>query len=245
MNNGVLQFCHTSCTEYDAGPAVNYLTQVASWIKANPNDVVTLIITNGDRVPATTFAGPLTQSGLKDLAYIPPKVPMGVDDWPTLGSMISAGGLPRPITYIDYLDHADSSDVGTRVILFLDYLADQTAVPYLLDEFSQLWETPFSPTNAAFPCNVDRPPGLSNGDARGRMYMANHDLNVEIKLFSLDIIMPDIAALSTTNGQTGSSSLGQAAKNCAGDWGRPPNFLLVDYFEVGQVFAVANALNNV
>ena len=129
----------------------------------------------------------------------------------------------------------------------MDYNADQNKVPYLLDEFSQLWETPFSPTNITFPCTIERPPGLSMNAGEQRMYMANHNLNTDIKLGSIDILVPSVIELSTVNGLSGFGSLGLASNHCTDTWGRPPNFLLVDYYNVGNgsVFEVAAAANNV
>lgn len=200
------------------------------WVSQHPLDVVTILLGNGggsDIVDVTKFVEPIQNSGLRRWLYEPPKVPMGLNDWPTLGEMILT---------------------QKRVVFFLDYGANQTKVPYILDEFSQLWETPFSPTNFSS-CSPERPPKLSNSQARNRMYMANHNLNLPIKLtsFDVDLLIPATAALNRTNNVTGNGSLGSMANMCAGQWNRPPNFLLVDYYNVpnGTVFEVAAEMNNV
>ncbi|KAI9765968.1 MAG: hypothetical protein M1840_006975 [Geoglossum simile] len=77
----VLHFCHTSCKFLNASPIVDYLMAVANWINSHPNDVVTIILGNGDGTPVSSFKDPLQKSGLASLAYIPPKVPMRLDDW--------------------------------------------------------------------------------------------------------------------------------------------------------------------
>ena len=160
-----------------------------------------------------------------------------------------------------------------RVVIFMDYNANQTQVPYILDEFSQMWETPFSPTNRSFPCTQERPPGINRTQAEQRMYMANHNLNTEISLAGTSLLVPSSPLINETNAVNGTGSLGLMANNCAGTtlsplftppgekekidksslitaaWPRPPNFLLVDYYNQGSypgsVFEVAAQLNNV
>ena len=224
--NGVVHMCHTSCFLLDAGPLVTYLTTIASWVKTHPYDVVTILIENGDNVNVSTFVGPIQDSGLMPFAYIPPKIPMDLGDWPTLESMILS---------------------GTRVVFLLDFLANQTQIPILIDEFSQMWETPFDPTNASFPCTVQRPPGLSDADARNRMYMANHNRNTAIDLLGNVIDVPTIPLLPITNGVSGFGSLGAAAQTCVDMWNRAPNWLDVDFYNIGDgsVFEVAAKWNNV
>jgi len=77
--------------------------------------------------------------------------------------------------------------------------------------------------------------------------MANHNLNTEISFSGLDLLVPTSSELNVTNNISGFGSLGLMANNCAADWGRPPNFLLVDYYNVdnGTVFEVAAQHNNV
>ena len=106
--------------------------------------------------------------------------------------------------------------MGKRAVIFMDYNANQTEVPYILDEFSQMWETPFSPTNRSFPCTQQRPPGLSNEDAEQRMYMANHNLNTEISLVGTSLLVPTTTLLNETNAVNGTGSLGLMANSCVG-----------------------------
>ncbi|KAF3385605.1 putative secreted protein [Penicillium rolfsii] len=226
--NGTMMLCHTSCDILNVGTLEAYLTTVVQWMRNNPYDVVTILIGNYDYVSPQNFTEPIQNSGLYDLAYTPPKIPMGLDDWPTLSEMILT---------------------GKRAVIFMDYQANQTAIPWLMDEFSQMWETPFSPTDVAFPCTQQRPPGLSEQDAKSRMYMANHNLNLELSIGSISLLIPNTATINQTNAVNGNGSLGWMANNCTRDWDRPPNFLLVDYYNYGNfegsVFEVAAEMNNV
>jgi hypothetical protein len=221
-------FCHTSCDLLDAGPITDWLTQVKDWVAAHPYDVVTILLGNGNYSTPDKYVPFIEQSGITQYVYTPPVVPMTVDDWPTLGQLILS---------------------GQRVVMFLDYMANQTAYPWLLDEFGQMWETPFDPTDSAFPCTVQRPPGLSGEDARRRLYLMNHNLNVEVSLLGSAILVPAVSRLNVTNAVEGQGSLGMAANNCRSDWGRAPNVLNVDYYNYGNypgsVFEVAARMNNV
>ena len=205
--NDTVYYCHTSCDLLNAGTAESYFMNVTSWIKTHPYDVITILIGNGDLVNVGNFTSPIVSSGLVNYAYVPPKIPMGIDDWPTLSQLILT---------------------GKRAIIFMDYNANQTQVPYILDEFSQLWETPFSPTNRSFPCTQQRPPGLSVADAEKRMYMANHNLNTDISIAGTSILVPTSTLLNVTNNVTGFGSLGLMANNCVG---MPPSHQPHPYFQ--------------
>jgi hypothetical protein len=113
-----------------------------------------------------------------------------------------------------------------------------------------MWETPFSPTNPSFPCTQQRPPNQPEEVSRNRMYMVNHNMNVEITLAGLSgILIPAYGLLSEVNAVSGNGSLGLNVQNCETMWNRPPNLLLVDYYNQGNfngsVFQVAATANGV
>lgn len=72
---------------------------------------------------------------------------MALDDWPTLSYFMLT---------------------GKSIVAFLNYKADQAEVPYILNQFSQMWETRYSPTDRSFPCFIQRPPSLSEEAAKDR-----------------------------------------------------------------------------
>ena len=190
-----ISYCHTSCDLLNAGTAQEYFTKITTWVQAHPFDVVTLLIGNSDFIGVGNYTAPLEASGLTQYAYIPPQVPMNISSWPTLSSMIL---------------------LRKRVVIFMDYNANQTQVPYILDEFSQMWETPFSPTNRSFPCTQQRPPDINRTQAEQRMYIANHNLNTEISLAGTSLLVPSTPLINETNAVNGTGSLGLMANNCAG-----------------------------
>ncbi|PKY00878.1 PLC-like phosphodiesterase [Aspergillus campestris IBT 28561] len=226
--NNTVYLCHTNCDIFNVGPLETYLTRVAQWVRTHPYDIVTIMIGNPDYIPPGKFVDPVKRSGLMDLVFTPSKIPMTREDWPTLSGIIFS---------------------GKRVVVFMDYEANQTAYPWLIEEFAHVWETPFSPTDPTFPCTLQRPPGLSPPDMDARLYMANHNLNLNVNLASLNLLIPNTASLVETNAVDGPSSLGLMANQCTTQWHYPPNFLLVDYYNYGKpngsVFEVAARLNNV
>lgn len=227
-NNGTLQLCHTTCDLLNAGTLEDYLTTVYEWMQRNPYDVVTILMGNYDVLEPSRFVDPVQNSGLLKYVYTPPQVPMALADWPTIGEMILR---------------------QQRVVIMLDYEANQQEIPWLLDEFSQMWETPFSPTERSFPCTVARPPDQADDVSRDRMFMANHNLNLEVAVAGISLLIPATNFLNETNAVTGFGSAGWQVANCTSDWDRPPNFLLVDYYNIGSyngsVFEVAAMANNV
>lgn len=197
--------CHTSCDLLNAGTYQSELETVAGWLKDNPYDVVTILIVNSDLTTVENFVPAIQNSGLADYLYSPKYVPQHKDQWPTLGEMILS---------------------GQRAVVFMDYNANQTAVPYILDEFTHMWETPFSPQDPAFPCDIQRPPGLNTTVAReDYMYLANHNLNTAVDISAIlgnsdsdTILIPDTASINTTNGEYETSGqLGEMAANCSGE----------------------------
>lgn len=236
--NGTMYACHTSCDLLNAGTVEAYFTEVAQWVRAHPFDVVTILIGNygysrkddngKPLVTSSNYVAPIENSGLRPYIYQPPKTAMELNDWPTLGEMIIG---------------------NDRVVMFIDYNFDTEAVPYILWEFYNMWETPFSPTDPSFPCTVDRPDGLSKEKQRDMLYMANHNLNVEVSIGTFSLLIPNTVQINTTNSIEGPGSLGLQANQCTSDWGRPPNFLLVDYYNYGptngSVFEVAARANKV
>ncbi|KAH7125359.1 PLC-like phosphodiesterase [Dendryphion nanum] len=236
--NGTMYACHTSCDLLNAGTVEAYFTEVARWVSTHPFDVITILIGNYDYekkdangnplVTSSNYVAPIQNSGLRQYVYQPPKTAMELEDWPTLSELIIG---------------------NDRVVMFIDYNFDTNAVPWMLWEFYNMWETPFSPTDPTFPCTVDRPEGLSDQKKRDMMYMANHNLNVEVSIGSFSLLIPNTVQINVTNGIEGPGSLGLQANHCTADWGRPPNFLLVDYYNEGpsngSVFEVAAKANGV
>lgn len=193
--NGSIYLCHTSCDILNMGTLESTLVEVTQWVKAHPYDVVTLLLVNSDYIAVENYTAPIESSGLIRYLYRPTQIPMTLDAWPTLSEMILS---------------------EQRVVIFMDYQANQTSMPFILDEFSQMWETPFSPTDPTFPCTQQRPPGISAQQAQQRLYLANHNLNTPVDFLGANILVPNTALINQTNSVSGNASLGLMANTCNG-----------------------------
>lgn len=111
--DGVIELCHTSCLEEDAGTLQTWLETVVAFLDANPAEIVTLLITNGDSIAGADFAAAFEAAGADAYAYSP-RTTLDLADWPTLGELV---------------------DAGTRLVVFMDYPAD-SSVSYILAEFA-------------------------------------------------------------------------------------------------------------
>ncbi|KAL8915406.1 MAG: hypothetical protein Q9172_006896 [Xanthocarpia lactea] len=255
-----LSLCHTSCFLNDAGPLTTFLTTIKTWLDANPNEVLTLLLTNGDDTPITQYATAFESAGLDKYTYTPPPTthPLPLTNWPTLGSLISS---------------------KTRLIVFLDYGASPSTVPYILDEFAFFFETPFNTLDPTFDqCTLDRPP---NAKPEGRMYIVNHFLDKKLadgggdapdqlleeggkgiledltrgvgqlfekkkngkRMVGEDIVIPDREAAPRTNAVGGSGGIQAQVDLCKGLYRRNPNVVLLDFVDEGEGVEAQRVLN--
>ncbi|KAF8594798.1 PLC-like phosphodiesterase [Ceratobasidium sp. AG-I] len=222
LQNGAIRLCHSSCLLLDGGLLSDYLKKVKTWLDANANEVVSILIVNIDNQPAASFAAAYQTANMVDLSYAPETVAVTADQWPTLGTLI---------------------DTGKRVVSFMDNGADASAAPYLIDEFSNIWETAFDVTDPSFPCTLNR----TAGTADGKLGLSNHFLDTYASIVGVQSLVPDKASLNTTNAASGAGSLGEEAKTCLALNNKQQTFFLVDYYNygLGSVFEVAASANGV
>lgn len=226
--NGAWHLCHSSCSLLDAGTLSSWLLEVRTWMDANPYDVVTILLVNADNASAAQLDAEFQAAGIKQYAYTPPSTASAIQTWPTLQEMISN---------------------STRLVTFVASLpaSSNTVAPYLLDQFTFVFENNYNVTDASgFSCEADRPPAVRGQTATvvssGRLPFLNHFM---YQSSGLGIFSPNTANIATTNAATGPGSLGQAANDCSNDYGKAPTFLLVDYFDQGSTVSVANSLNGI
>ncbi|KAL9716525.1 hypothetical protein Ac2012v2_000973 [Leucoagaricus gongylophorus] len=218
-NTGTIELCHTDCRLFDGGTLHDYLAKVGDWLDANPNEVLALLIVNIDNLPVGLYDEIFKAVGLDVRSFKPPSIPLPAASWPTLGAMINS---------------------NQRLVTFMDNGADGS-VPYILDEFTHVWETAFDVTDPTFNCDMNRT--SPTVDPSGTMYLINHFLDKTI----LGNPVPFVEKLNQTNAATGAGSLGAQVDSCVTQYSKPPNFMLVDFYEFGggSVFEVAARVNNV
>lgn len=214
--------CHSTCDLLDAGSLTNWLKEIKTWMDANKNEVVTVLIVNSDDASASDIGAQFASSGIDSYAYTPATTTVP-KTWPTLQSLINN---------------------GTRLMTFVASLSEtSTSYPYLMDEFTYIYENSFenvSPSN--FSCTPSRPTGLTTSSTGGRMFLMNHFL-YSTALFGIE--QPNSTYVNVTNAQTGVGSLGTALDNCTSVYSQAPQFVLVDFFNVGPAMASVDQANGV
>ncbi|KAF2492797.1 hypothetical protein BU16DRAFT_466632 [Lophium mytilinum] len=219
--------CHSSCSLLDAGTLESWLSSIKTWLDANKNDVVTVLLVNSDDASASDLGPSFKDSGISDYAYTPASSSTPPTTWPTLESLISN---------------------NTRLITFVASLTPDTAYPYLMDEFTFVFESAFentSPSNFTN-CQPNRPSSVENQPSEaidsGRMFLMNHFLDSS-ELFGIET--PNEDAANVTNAQTGTGSLGAQMEVCDKLYGSEPTFVLVDFFNVGPAISSVDKANGV
>jgi hypothetical protein len=226
-NNGSLDLCHSSCALLNAGTLSSWLSEIKTWMDGNPNEVVTVLLVNSDDASASDLASAYTTAGITSYAYTPTST-TAPSEWPTLQTLIND---------------------GKRLLNFVASLGDNTAAPYLMDEFTYIFENNYDNTSpSSFSCAANRPSTVTTSSAlqQNLMPLMNHFLYTTSNLFGTTIESPDIGNLSTTNSASGGTgALGTSATECTTTYGRAPTYLLVDFFNVGPAIETADRLNGV
>lgn len=217
-----IRLCHFNCALMDGGSLDDFLLSVKEFLERESSEVVTLLFVNTG-VPLRLWAKAFFDAGLDVMSYIPPPDKrhgnMYTSDWPTIASMVTA---------------------NKRLVTFLSSGANEHWVPYLLPEFDYLFETDFG---------IESPDQYSCGSARpwypdnyvpDRLSLVNHFLYAKF----LGFRFPNASFAGTTNAAGFHiGELGEHAVRCRDLYGRRPNFLLVDFFNEGDVFAVEEGMN--
>ncbi|KAK1085493.1 hypothetical protein LTR33_002063 [Friedmanniomyces endolithicus] len=207
------------------GTLRSWLQEVNTWLVANPNEVVTILLVNGASASATSLAAEYEAAGITNSAYTPTRS-SAIEQWPTLQQLINN---------------------GTRLLNFVATLTDNAGAPYLMNEFDYIFENSYQNTAPTdFSCTANRPDSVANNTSgalgAGMMPLMNHFLYANETLFE----MPNTTYLATTHAPSGGvGNLGDAATQCTSEYGRVPTFVLVDFFNVGPAISAVDRLNGV
>ena len=225
--NGTLELCHTSCALLDAGSLEAFLMEIKTWMDANTNEVVTLLLVNSDDESAATFGTVFESSGISTYGYTPTSTTGPVSTWPTLQTLITA---------------------NTRLVTFIASITYDSSYPHLLSEFDYVFETAFGVSSmSGFNCTLSRPTSLSSSSSAissGYMGLLNHFADT-VEIFGISI--PDITDIATTNSANTNTTgaLGTHGAECDSEWGLKPTFILVDFWNVGPAIETADQLNGI
>lgn len=128
---------------------------------------------------------------------------------------------------------------GKRTVIAMDYEANETKLPWLLDEFAYMWENPYDQLSYPFNCSLDR-----GSKPQDKLYFMNHVKDVQ----NFGISTPDKANLNITNAQDGPNGVVETVDRCTKERAERPTYVLVDFFDVpatAGVLAAMDQLNNV
>jgi hypothetical protein len=114
---------------------------------------------------------------------------------------------------------------GKRVVVFTENEGGDP--PYLHPAWSRIWDTPYS-----FEKQSDFTCALNRGDKSNPLFLINHWLGRP---------GADVALAREVNV---SAVLGARVDECTSSAGRPPTFVGVDFYEVGDLFSVVKAAND-
>lgn len=119
-------------------------------------------------------------------------------------------------------------DSGTRLVVLMEEESGGEEYPYLLPGFEWTQETPYSFSSATdFSCEPNR------GVPSSPLFQLNH------WLAGFGSLVSDAAAVNTFE------VLGTRAAECEQQRGQLPNFVAVNYYNLGDLFAVVDQLNQV
>ncbi|KAL8934488.1 MAG: hypothetical protein Q9216_005888 [Gyalolechia sp. 2 TL-2023] len=198
------------------------LVEIRTWLDRNPYDVVTILLVNADNAAASDLDAQFEAAAIRPYAYTPESY-----SWPTLDELIVS---------------------GTRLLTFVADIAPSATAPYLMNEFTYIFENPFSVLSLSnFSCIPERPASVQGQTSAavqsGRLPLMNHFLNVG-QGFGIQI--PDIDNITITNAASGpTGNLGDAATACTAAYGRPPSFIMVDFFQHGSAIDTVDRLNGI
>ena len=118
-------------------------------------------------------------------------------------------------------------DAGTRLVAFQEKLPQETEFPWLMNIWDHAWETPFSfSTPEDFVCDPNR------GDPANPLFLLNHFLTGPIGG------NPDFAEMVNYN-----PLFIDRARQCELEGSALPNFVAVDFYDIGDLFEVVDSLN--
>lgn len=214
-NPEVIHLCHTFCRILDAGLVSDTLNNISQWLQNNPKEVVTIMWNNLYNFKATQLAAAYEASDIMPYVYLHNTL-----SWPTIQEMI---------------------DTNKRLVNFVDAEADTAQVPWLMNQFSYVFETPYDNVDLeSLNCNVDR---ISQGSSpHDLMYVMNHFIYGVIQMGALKIEIPLKEKANKTNAK---ESLLDHAFNCSAIFQKKPSFIEVDFYTIGDALSVVSNLNGI
>ncbi|KAJ2720101.1 hypothetical protein GGI07_004813 [Coemansia sp. Benny D115] len=138
--------------------------------------------------------------------------------------------------------------MNQRLVVFIDRKADTKQVPYILNQWDYVVETPYANVSPVekFPCNQDRP----RDNAPRDLLVMNHFAYNRVNIGRQHIDTPLHPNQITKHAYNSLDSLQAHVDTCKQIWEphqQTINYITLDYYDVGNgsVFRIVDELNGV
>ncbi|SPO27856.1 uncharacterized protein UTRI_04999 [Ustilago trichophora] len=220
-NPSGISLCHTSCYLQNGGYLEDWLREILSWMDGNPEEIVSVLLTNPEGVAIENWARGFESVNAHKRSFIPTKASLRRDEWPTYGQMREA---------------------SQTLVMILDRGADFSKYPYIINEFGNIWENAYDQTTLPFNCSVDR-----GSKPQERLGLINRFLNDEV--IGIGIKYPDKDLLEHVNAAQGAEGVLSGFRNCTEQHGGTrPTFVMVNFSDLpkyGGPLDAVRLLNNI
>ncbi|ORZ40584.1 PLC-like phosphodiesterase, partial [Catenaria anguillulae PL171] len=210
-----LYLCHGKCWILNRGRAADMLREVTTFMNANPREVVTIVFENAAGANAAEIEAVFREAGLLDRLY---SQPASSPTWPTLGELI---------------------DRNKRLIVFAPGLPSIPAgqpQPLIMNQFDYVSETPYAlRSEADWNCALDRP----GGQARP-LVLVNHWIYGKVLFIPIDV-----PSANNAKWVNKADKIRGHLNKCQSVRGQRVNYVLVDFYEYGDLTEVVAGLNGV
>lgn len=87
---------------------MQFLETVRGWLLENPGEVVSILLTNGDRVGVEMFGETFRESGIEEMVFVPETngdddSVLPVDGWPSVEELVGMG--KRVVVFLGMYPH--------------------------------------------------------------------------------------------------------------------------------------------
>jgi hypothetical protein len=196
-------------------PLATVLVAVKDFLGANPREVVTLVVEAS--VSTGELEAEFTAQKLDTVAYSQ----SAAAGWPTLGDMIASG--KRLVVLANTTDGLDAGAVG------------DAGVEWILPRSTLLWET-----GSHWASLVEMNCSPAVGDESRPLFLVHNDVDFVPDGGGAAYPSPDLAAQANAF-----ATVTARLQACKDQHGRAPNFVAVDFFDLGDAVGATQVLNGV
>ncbi|OMJ20326.1 PI-PLC X domain-containing protein [Smittium culicis] len=217
-----IELCHTTCLLLDTGSFVKTLSLFKTYLDANKNEVITLILENYDNFASSEIYSNFQNAGLSDYLFNPNSYSNITSNavWPTLNQIIST---------------------GKRLIVFSSTTNDATNYPQIINQSAYISQTSFEVASSL--TSPQTPPNFSciiTPSPKKSLVILNHFVFVNKLIGTVTYEVPNANASAYVN--TLDSTISHF--NLCSPLSIFANFIAFDFYDVGDLFKAVASINN-